>query len=368
MAKSLAAPTKYFQGSALLSDVYRYVSHIGRRFVIITDERVKKIVEERIAEGFQNASSQCVFLDFRGETSYEEVSRLAKLTAEQECSGIIGVGGGKAIDAAKLVGDICGLPVVIAPTSAATDGPCTCLAVLYTEDGKYLKVQKLKEGPAVVLVDTEIISKAPTHLLVWGMGNAFASYYEARACERSGVQNYTGGVRMHSALTLAKLCRDLLLKYGEQAIEDVKAKRVTQAVENVVEANIYLSGVGFENSGCAAAHGIYNGMTVAVKPFQAANGEGIAFGTLVQLIMEYNEAGSWNEMEWDQAIAFYRKVGLPFNFAQLNMTNLRDNLLQDIAKASCMTGSNIHNMPFKITEEKVFKALKQLKKMDLQVK
>ncbi len=365
MAKSLTAPARYYQGSALLSQSYRYVSHLGRRFAIIADHLVKDLVEERIEEGFRDAGNACVFLHFNGETTLGEVARLTALICEENCSGIIGVGGGKAIDAAKLVGDTCGLPVVIAPTSAATDAPCSSMAVLYSEEGAFHKVQKLKSGPQVVLVDTEIISKAPVRLLISGMGDAFATYYEARACERSGVQNYTGGVRMHTSLTLAELCRDLLLKYGYQAKRDVEAKRDTQAVENVVEANIYLSGIGFENNGCAAAHAIQNGMTAAIKPFAALHGEGVALGTLVQLIMEYNECGRWNQSEWNQAVTFYRKVGLPLSFGHIGITDADDLLLDKIAKASVTPDSKAHNMPFEITQEKIFTALRQLRDMGL---
>lgn len=364
MAKSLITPARYFQGSALLSDAYRYVSHIGRRFAILADDRVKGLIEDRIREGFRNAGNQCTFLEFNGESSQKEIIRLTSLVKENNYSGIIGAGGGKTLDTAKLVGDACGLSVVTVPTSASNDAACSCVASVYTEDGSFLKLQKMKEGPQVVLVDTEIISKAPSELLVAGMGNAISSFFESRACQRSGVQNYTGGVRTHMALSLTKLCRDLLLKYGEQAKHDVEANCVTGAVESIVEANIYLSGVGFVNSGCAACHAVYNGMTIALRPLDLMHGKGIAFGTLIQLIMEYTETGEWEYEEWDETIDFFRKVGLPVNFQQLGISDPDDTLLLDIANASCFSGSNIYNMPFEITAEKVFCALKKMRSIE----
>lgn len=365
MAKSLVAPAKYVQGSALLSDAYRYVSHIGRRFVVIADDTVRKLIEMRIKQGFQNAGNQCVFLNFRGESSQQETRRLAGLIAEKDYSGVMGAGGGKAIDTAKLVGDMCGLPVVTIPTSASSDAACSCVASIYTEEGRFFKLQKLKEGPVVVLVDTEIIAKAPARLLISGMGNAISSFYEARACQRAGILNYTGGSRTHTALSMTELCRDLLLEYGKQAKEDVEAKCVTRAVEAIVEANIYLSGVGFVNNGCAACHGIYSGMTIALKNFHAMHGEGIAFGVLVQLIMEYSEAGKWDQDEWEQTISFYREVGLPLNFQHIGILQADDPTLLEIAKAACHPGSNIYNMPFEITDLKVYKALRKLRDLNM---
>lgn len=365
MLRSMIAPTKYFQGNALLADAYRHVSHIGRRFVIIADDQVKGLIETRIKQGFRSAGSECVFLKFNGETSLQEIWRLTELAAKENCSGIIGAGGGKAMDTAKMVGDLCGLPIVSIPTCASNDAACSYVASIYTEDGNFLKAQKLKEGPAVVLADTEIIANAPVRLMVAGIGEAFATYYETRACERSGIQNYTGAVGSHTSVAMAKLCRNLLLKYGEQAIKDTKDKKGSRAIENVIEANIYLSAVSFQNNGCAAAQAIYNGMTVSVKPFHAMHGEGIAFGTLIQLIMEYREAGQWNEEEWEQIVDFYRRVGLPRRFEQLGIADPKEGLLHDIARESCRKNANIHNMPFEATEDKVYRALIQLRDMDL---
>lgn len=366
MIKSIASPSKYYQGSFLLSNSYRYLSHIGRRFVIIADNRVKSIIENKIKMGFQNAGSQCVFLKFNGESSLKEISRLSKLVSKANYSGIIGAGGGKAIDTAKLVGDMNGLTIVTVPTSAANDAACTSLASVYTEDGHFVEIRKLRQGPAVVLADTDIIANAPVKFLISGIGQSLATFYEARACNRSGIHNYSGGTRSNASLLLAKLCRNLLFRYGPQALKDIKEKRLTKAVEAVIEANIYLSGLGFENNGCAATQGIYSGMTIATHPLKAMHGEGIAFSLLVQLILEYNEVGQWNNQEWGRVLKFYKAVGLPRSFKDLQIDNAMDELLQNIAIASCKEGSNIYNMPFEINKDKVYNALEIIRDMDLE--
>lgn len=363
MAKSIAAPTRYYQGSLLLSNFYRYVSHIGRNFVIISDKRMRTLVEDRISEGFENSGSQCSYIDFGGECCNEEIEKLSELTMERNANGVIGVGGGKAIDTAKMVGDICGLPVVTAPTSASTEASCTCFSSIYSKEGKFQKILRLKNGPDVVLVDTDIISKAPSHLFVSGIGNAFSTYYESRSCERSGVQNYFGCTRTHSTMTLAKLCWDLLLKNGAHAKADVEAKKVTRAVETVVEANIYLSGMSYVNNGCAASQGIYAGLTSITAPSDFFYGEGNAYGLLVQLIMEYTEANKWAYGEWDQVIDFYKSVELPLKLSDLGITNADETIIGQIAKTACVSHSSIHNMPFEVNEKKVCNAIEQLENM-----
>ena len=366
MVKSLLAPAKYYQGTAILSDAYRYVAHIGRNFVIIADDKVTDIISNRINTGFKNAGSECRFMRFNGESTLKEVKRLAsKVSNEEGCDGIIGAGGGKTLDTAKLVGNMCGLPVVSVPTIASNDSACSCMASIYSESGSFQKIERVKENPKVVLVDTEIISKAPMRFFIAGMGEAFSTYYSARACYRSGVPNYTGGERTYTALSISKTCRDVLLRYGVQALEDMKARRISEPIERIIEANIYLSGVGYENNGCAASHAVHNALTIAVNPFGSMHGEGTAFGVLVQLIMEYYEVGQWDHDEWNCIINFYRDIGLPRNYAHLKIAEPDGAFLSRVAEAACLKNSNIHNMPFKVTEKKVYDALKTLRDMDI---
>lgn len=54
---------------------------------------------------------------------------------------------------------------------------------------------------------------------------------------------------------------------------------MTDALERIVEANTYLSGIGFESSGLAGAHAIHNGFTILEECHHLYHGEKVAFGT-----------------------------------------------------------------------------------------
>lgn len=365
MAKSIIAPCRYYQGSGLLTDAYRYVSHIGRNFTVICDDTVKTILQKKLEIGFRSAGRTCKYVTFNGECSMSEVLRLVDIVAEDECDGIIGAGGGKTLDTAKLVGEYCGCPVITVPTIASNDAACACLSSLYTDDGTFLKMQKLRTGPEVVLADAEILSSGPLKYLIAGMGEAVTTYYDAISCEYAGVQNYTGGSRSNTVMMLAKLCRDLILENGEEAVRGYDDKSTYNAFAKVIEAIIYLSAVGYQNCGCAASQAVYGGLTTVIKPFPALQGEGTAYGCLVQLLMEYSENGAWDTEEWEQLTEFHRSVGLPRKLKDLGINDINDELMMKIAKASCKPGTNMGNMPFLVTEEKVFNAIKTLENMNL---
>src|SRR5262249_22183552 len=143
-----------------------------------------------------------------------------------------------------------------------------------------------RKNPELVLVDTQVIALSPPRLLVAGMGDALATWFEARTCVEGHVKNMRGGLSTQSALALAKLCYRTLLADGADALRAVQTKVVTPALERIVEANTLLSGLGFESSGLAAAHAIHNGLTTAPSTHAYYQGEKVSFGLLAQLVLE----------------------------------------------------------------------------------
>ena len=166
--------------------------------------------------------------------------------------------------------------------------PTSALSIIYTEEGLQTDCLYHRSNPDLVLVDTEVIIKAPVRLLVSGMGDALSTYFEARANAESDTANYIGKGyrRTRMAMAIARLCYDLLLEDGLKAKLAAEMGVITEAFENVVEANILLSGLGFENTGCAASHAINEGLMVLPETHHFYHGEKVAFGTICQLMLE----------------------------------------------------------------------------------
>ena len=202
------------------------------------------------------------------------------------CDVVVGMGGGKALDTAKAVAENLGLPCVIIPTVASNDAPCSGVAVLYNDAGVVIKAVLMRRNPDLVLVDTGIIANAPRRLFAAGLGDALSTWFEARACKNSGARTMARGNVSNTGLMMARLCYDLLMEKGRDALAAVERHEVTPALEDVVEATIYLSGLGFENGGLAAAHAVNDGFAQEPQAHGMYHGEKVAFGTLVQLVLE----------------------------------------------------------------------------------
>jgi glycerol dehydrogenase len=289
---------------------------------------------------------------FGGECSLAEITRIRRAAEACGARVMVGAGGGKVLDAARATAAELGLPFVSCPTLASTDAPCSAVSVVYTESGTVEEIRILPCNPVLVLVDTQVIVQAPPRLLASGMGDALATWFEARACAASDSKNVRGGRSTRSALALAGLCYRTLLEDGVEAMEAARKRKVTPAFERIVEANTLLSGLGFESSGLAAAHSIHNGLTVAPQTRSFYHGEKVAFGTLVQLVLEHGEIS-----EIEEVIGFCTQVGLPVTLAQIGLQDLPREMLEKIALRATEAGESIQNEPFEASSARVADAI-----------
>lgn len=353
MAIGLKAPGYYIQGAGELDRLGRYVKKLGQTFLVLCSPNNKRRIGERIAASLEEAGKQMIYCEFGGQCTKAAIEAAMTIAQETKCDVIIGVGGGKALDTAKAVAtNLGGLPTVILPTIASNDAPCSSVAVIYNDAGVVVKALMMYRNPDVVLVDTELIAKAPKKYLISGMGDALPTYFEARACYRSGAKTMSRGTCSKTALALSKLCYETLLTDSQKALEAVEQGIVTPALESVVEACVYLSGVGFEDGGLAAAHAINDGLALVPQAHNASHGEKVAFGLLAQLQLEPAP-----KEEWDTVLAYIQSVGLPSCLADLGITEMREEELRRVAEAAVVPTQFTKNIRPGITADDVYAAI-----------
>lgn len=349
--RAFGSPLRYVQGQGEFGRLPLYTAPYGNACVII-DGFLYQDLNARLEKAYAESDAKFVSISFNGECCEEEVERIGKIARENGAAVIVGAGGGKTMDTAKICADEMGLPVIIAPSSASTDAPVSEIAVVYKPDGEYIGSRKMKKNADLVLVDTEIIVKAPRRLFVAGMGDALATWLEAQACECSDSPNYIGsGMRRCKAgMAIAKASWDILFEDGEKALMALDSGVVTEAFENVVEANTLLSGLGFLNTGLATAHGIHSGLTVLPETHKYLHGEKVAFGIVCQMVLENTPAETV-----DKVMRFMVAIGLPVTLADLGVAAEHDKVLAIAEKTA--NGPLIHQEPFAVTTERVYGAI-----------
>jgi glycerol dehydrogenase len=350
MFKKAVFPGKYIQGVGAIGELPALLDLLGKQGLILASPTVNDKV---IPACGMDLNAQAMHVEpFRGECCENEVARLSSILTQKHVDVLVGMGGGKTIDTAKITADRAGIPVIIIPTIASTDAPCSGCAVVYSEDGVVDSVSYQKANPAVVLVDVGIIAAAPTRFLVAGMGDALATWFEARSCDRTQSANECGGISTTVGLGIARLCYETLLRHGAAAKIASEQHIVTPAFEHIVEANILLSGIGFESSGLAAAHSIHDGLTALAETHSFYHGEKVAFGVLAGLQLTDAPAE-----ESAAVFSFCEEIGLPTTLAEIGVGSVdRENLMKAAEKA-CVRGARIHHEAGTITPEKVLHAM-----------
>lgn len=347
------SPSKYVQGKGALNTIGSNVRAMTEKPLVISDKVVWDITGEIINKSLEEEEIPFHFVEFNGEASINEINRIAQEGKDNQVDLVIGVGGGKTLDTAKATADELNTGVVIVPTTASTDAPTSALSVLYSDEGVFESYKFYQKNPDLVLVDTEVVAKAPARLFASGIADAMATWVEARATIKSNGTAMAGGKTSIAAKAIAKMCEETIFAYGIPAYKAVQKGIVTKHVEAVVEANTLLSGLGFESGGLAAAHAIHNGFTVLKGDIHhLTHGEKVAYGTLVQLLLELHP-----EEELVKYINFYRQLELPTTLKEMHLDKVSYEELLKVGEAATKEEETMGNLSTDITAEDVANAI-----------
>lgn len=357
------APGRYVQGDGIIANLGRYLGS-GQRVGVLISSGGQRRFGSGIAASLDRAGIDSIVTTFGGECSVEEVDRCvdALRAGTPPIDALVAVGGGKCIDAGRCVAYRLGVPAAIVPTLASNDAPCSALSVMYEPSGAFTGVEFFPTSPALVVVDTRIVAEAPARYLAAGMGDALATWYEARTCFDNPNGRSAFGARPTCASNaLAERCATILYADGEAAMAAVRRTAVDDSLERVVEANTLLSGVGFESGGVAAAHAVAQALTVLPEVHRNhLHGEMVAIGLLTQLALE--DKGD----EAQQVGAFFARVGLPVHLGQVSMAaddEASVNRVVDVA----LTVPIIANEPFAVTPHTLRTAMLEADALGLEV-
>lgn len=344
------APGRYVQKSGAMEELGGFVKLFGGKgLLVLTEGSLNRFGASLIekAAGKEYTLSSCVI---GRETTNHEIDKAVVACREGGCTVVIGLGGGKTLDTARAAADLCGAYLILVPTVASNDAPCSALSIIHDPDGKVTELRIMKRNPDVVLVDTSVLVHAPARLFVAGMGDALATWFEAEACSRSGAKTLAGAESSSIALTLARLCYETLLRYGNAALRACEAGIISDDFERVVQTCIFLSGIGFESGGVAGAHAINDGFSACAEASHLYHGEIVGFGTLCMLMLQKAP-----EDKIDEVSSFMKDIGLPLTFEQMGITPT-ENLLTRISEVAC-NQSVMSNMPFEVTPADVIRAM-----------
>lgn len=353
MIKALIAPGRYVQGAGAISQAGKFIAPMGKKVLVVWDATVKDLISQNLAAGFEENGVDLYSFVFSGECSKSQLEMGVQKARDAGVEVVVGAGGGKAIDLAKAIAHAVDARAVSLPTIASNDAPTSACTVYYTDEGVLDGFDLWTSNPDLVLVDTQVIAGAPVRWLKSGIGDALATWFEAEAAYKGRRPAFSGGVPTMTAMTLARLCYDTLMEYGEEALRDAENHVVTPALEKVVEANTLLSGLGWESGGLATAHTLGNGLTILECTHPYSHGEKVAFGLVTQLCLDDDISPE----ERRRVVDFMIRIGLPVTFDEIGMGDLTADELMAAAEQLSGPDQFLHNHVFPVTAYDLYSAM-----------
>ncbi|MGK7953719.1 MAG: iron-containing alcohol dehydrogenase family protein [Crocosphaera sp.] len=347
------SPTQVIQGEAMTSQAGEGISRLGKRPLVVGGNHTLDLISSYLKPIFKQFNLTAGFDTYAPDCSETSLKKLGQATKNHQADLIIGVGGGKALDTAKLLAYQQQLPIVTIPTSGATCAAWTALSNIYSNEGAFQYDVPLSRCPDLLILDYNLLKTAPKRMLVAGIGDAIAKWYEASVSSGNSEATLT-----IAAVQQARVLRDILLQKSIKALDKIGGEDWREVVNATVLLAGVIGGLGGANCRTVAAHAVHNGLTHILAAHDALHGEKVAYGVLVQLRLEEMIQG--NQLaatSRQQLLKFYQEIGLPTSLEDLGLSKVTLEELRHAAVVTCDPKSDIHRLPFKVSPEQVLSAM-----------
>ena len=345
------APSRVLKGE--IAAAGEAIALLGKRPLIVGGDRTLALGQTHLQPVLEQLKLATKLASYYPDCCQTTLDRLKVAAEEHRADLIVGIGGGKALDTAKLIAHQRQLPVVTIPTSGATCAAWAALSNVYSDRGAFQYGVGLNSCPQLLVLDYSLIKTAPKRTLVAGIGDALAKWYESSVS--SGDSNST---LIIAAVQEARILRDILLQKSGAALESPGSEEWCEVVDATVLLAGVIGGLGGAKCRTVAAHAVHNGLTQIEAARDSLHGEKVAYGILVQLRLEEMLQG--NQLAASarqQLLQFYDAIELPKTLTDLGLKDITLNELRLAAQFSCDPRSDIHNLPFSVSVEQLMAAM-----------
>ncbi|HDZ57832.1 MAG TPA: glycerol dehydrogenase [Pseudomonas xinjiangensis] len=329
-----AATSRYVQGPGVLDALGKHSMVLGNKAFIITDADMARLLGDRVLASYQAADMMAMLEVFPGEVTHAAMAQLADKAKAAGSDLIVGLGGGKALDTAKGVALKLEAACVSVPTIASNDGPASGAIAVYDEHHIMQDILHLPRNPELVLVDSQVIANAPVRFLRAGIGDAISKKFEAEACHAAGAMTLLGTPASQIGLMAADACYKIIRQHAVEGLRATEENEVNNALEDLLEAVVLLSTVSFENGGLSLSHALARGFSYLERARGTLHGDHVAYGLVVQLIMEKRSTAFIQEL-----LGFYQQISLPARLHDFGLTNPTADEVRSLAENSMVSPS-----------------------------
>jgi len=295
-------PRKIVIGENNIEDIGKFVADLAnpKKVSVVSGDRVRKIIYKKVADSLAASKIKNIWhISISNDT--KAVQKTVNEIKKDKSDLIIGIGGGRSVDIAKMTAFTLKKSFVSIPTSASHDGIASPF-VSIRGDKPY---SIIATAPLGVFVDIEILKKAPRRLLASGCGDLMAKVTAVRDWElaRDNVGEYFGTYAANLASMSAKI-----------VIENSKNFKKRPDVRMIVEALIS-SGVAACIAGssrpCSGAEHLFSHAIDYLEPGVGLHGEKCGIGSIL--------ISKLQGQDWKKIVLMLKNVGAPTTAKQIGL-------------------------------------------------
>ena len=300
-------------------EVYNVVRRYGKNAVVVGGKTALSKGYDKLKaalEGTGFTVSDPIW--YGGNSTFENGDALIAMEEVQKADMVFAMGGGRAIDTCKYVAEKLDKPLFTFPTIASNCAPVTAIGVFYKQDHTFAGYFYPSRCPQHCFIDTQIIAESPEQLLWAGIGDGLSKECESEFCTRGRDLPHTP----YMGRVMGGTCTEPFLRFGQAALDQIRAKKVGYELEQVALCIIISTGLVsnftttesdyYYNS--SMAHAFYNASTLSPKCAKHLHGEVVSLGVLVLLTYIKDFAMR------DQFMKFNASIGLPITLADVELT------------------------------------------------
>ena len=290
-------------GEKNINDIGSFLKSLKniKKVSLVSGNNVKKIVQSKIESSLSASKIQMVW--HLAETNDKRsIQQIEQNVGKSKSELIVGVGGGRSVDIAKIIGFNLDLPFVSIPTSASHDGIASPFVSIKGNKPHSL----VATAPLGVFVDVDIIKKAPKKLLASGCGDLIAKITAVRDWQlgRDKTGEYYGRYSADLALMSAKILMEHSSRFSKKGLD------VREVVEALISAGV-ASCIAGSSRPCSGAEHLFSHAVDKLEPGIGLHGEKCGIGAIMIAKLQ--------GQDWKKIVKTLKSVGAPTTAKEIGL-------------------------------------------------
>ena len=300
---TMELPRQIVVGDKNIGDLGNFLNSLKniKKVSLISGNNVKKIVQKKI-EASLVASKIKSSWDLAKTNDEKTIFDIEKKVRQSKSELVIGVGGGRSVDVAKMIGFNLNKPFVSLPTSASHDGIASPFVSVKGNKPHSL----VATAPLGVFVDVDIMKRAPTKLLASGCGDLIAKVTAVHDWQLG--RDKTGEYYGRYSAELALMSAEFLIKNSARFSK--KGLHIREIVEALISAGV-ASCIAGSSRPCSGAEHLFSHAVDKLEPGVGLHGEKCGIGTIL--------ISKLQGQDWKQIVKTLRNVGAPTTAKEIGL-------------------------------------------------